>query len=54
MLAGSATLAGLGIAPAGIATSSFRITWLVPDERVKEAVRALHERYIEQQRPLVP
>jgi hypothetical protein len=26
----------------------------VPDDRVKEAVRALHERYIEQQRPLVP
>ena len=54
VLAGSATLAGIGIAPAGIATSSFRITWLVPDDRVKEAVRALHERYIEQQRPLVP
>src|SRR6186713_1686720 len=52
--AGSAMLADIGIAPAGIATSSFRITWLVPDERVKEAVRALHERYIEQQRPLVP
>src|SRR5688572_18927617 len=54
VLAGSATLAGIGIVPAGIATSSFRITWLVPDDRVKEAVRALHERYIEQQRPLVP
>ena len=54
VLAGSATLAGIGIAPAGIATSSFRITWLVPNDRVNEAVRALHERYIEQQRPLVP
>ena len=54
VLAGSATLAGIGIAPAGIATSSFRITWMVPDDRVNEAVRALHERYIEQQRPLVP
>jgi aspartate kinase len=54
VLAGSSTLAGIGIAPAGIATSSFRITWLVPDERVKEAVRALHERYIEQNRPPVP
>jgi len=54
VLAGSATLTGMGITPAGIATSSFRITWLVPDERVKDAVRALHERYIEQQRPLVP
>jgi len=54
VLAGSATLGSIGIAPAGIATSSFRITWLVPDERVKDAVRALHARYIEQQRPLVP
>lgn len=47
-------LAGIGIAAAGIATSSFRITWLVPDVRVQEAVRALHARYIEQQRPLLP
>jgi aspartate kinase len=54
VLTGSAALAAIGIVPAGIATSSFRITWLVPDERVKDAVRALHARYIEQQRPLVP
>jgi aspartate kinase len=54
VLAGSATLAGIGIATAGMATSSFRITWLVPDDRVKDAVRALHARYIEQNRPLVP
>ena len=54
VLAGSATLAGIGIVPAGIATSSFRITWLVPADRVNEAVRALHERFIERQRPLVP
>jgi aspartate kinase len=54
VLLGSATLAGIGIAATGIATSSFRITWLVPDDRVKDAVRALHERYIEQNRPLVP
>jgi aspartate kinase len=54
VLAGSSTLAGIGIAPAGMATSSFRITWLVPDDRVKDAVRALHARYIEQNRPLVP
>ena len=52
--AGSATLAGIGIAPAGIATSSFRITWMVPRDRVDDAVRALHERFIERQRPLVP
>jgi aspartate kinase len=54
VLIGSATLAGIGITAAGIATSSFRITWLVLDDRVKDAVRALHERYIEQNRPLVP
>jgi aspartate kinase len=54
VLAGSATLAGIGIAPSGIATSSFRITWLVPDDRVKDAARALHERYIEQQRQRLP
>jgi aspartate kinase len=54
VLAGSATLEGIDIAAAGMATSSFRITWLVPDERVKDAVRALHARYIEHNRPLVP
>jgi hypothetical protein len=27
---------------------------MVPDERVKEAVQVLHERFIEQQRPFVP
>jgi aspartate kinase len=51
---GAATLGGIGINPAGTATSSFRITWMVPDDRVKDAVRALHERFIERQRPLVP
>src|SRR5689334_3456267 len=54
VLTGSATLAAIGIAPAGIATSSFRITWLVPDDRIKDAVRALHARYLEQNQPLVP
>jgi aspartate kinase len=54
VLTGSARLAKAGIAPSGIATSSFRITWMVPGDRVNEAVRALHERFIEQQRPLVP
>jgi len=49
-----ATLGAIGIAPAGTATSSFRITWMVPDGLVKDAVRALHERFIEKQRPLLP
>jgi aspartate kinase len=52
--AGSAMLSSIGIAAAGTATSSFRITWMVPDARVKDAVRTLHERFIERQRALVP
>ena len=51
---GAATLDASGILAAGTATSSFRITWLVPRERVKEAVTALHERFIEAARPLLP
>jgi aspartate kinase len=52
--AGAATLSDVGIVVAGTATSSFRITWMVPDERVKDGVRALHERFIEKQRALLP
>jgi aspartate kinase len=52
--AGLDTLAGLAIESAGIATSSFRITWMIPRERLKDAVRALHARFIDSQRPLVP
>jgi aspartate kinase len=52
--AGAASLSAIGIVPAGTATSSFRITWMVPDDRVNEAARALHERFIEQQRALLP
>jgi aspartate kinase len=52
--AGMDTLAGLSIDPAGIATSSFRITWMIPRPRVRDAVRALHARFIESQRPLLP
>ena len=47
VLAGAATLKGLGIRPAGTATSSFRITWMVPREKMAAAVRALHERFID-------
>jgi len=39
---GSLSLSEQGIAPRGFATSSFRITWLVPRERLDDAVRALH------------
>jgi len=52
--AGAATLSDVGIVVAATATSSFRITWMVPDERVKDGVRVLHERFIEKQRALLP
>ena len=52
--AGSALLEKDGIAPAMIATSSFRITWMVPRDRTNEAVQALHHRFIESAQPLVP
>jgi aspartate kinase len=54
VVTGMATLAQTGIEAAGVSISSFRITWLVPDDRVADAVRALHQRYIEQRGPLVP
>ena len=47
VLAGAATLNRLGIRPAGTATSSFRITWMIPREKMADAVRALHERFID-------
>jgi aspartate kinase len=52
--AGSLTLAAAGIRPAATATSSFRITWMVPRERMHDAVRLLHERFIESSTPLLP
>jgi aspartate kinase len=51
---GTETLTTLGIEPAGTATSSFRITWMIPRDRTTEAVRALHERFIDSQTPPVP
>jgi aspartate kinase len=47
VLAGAAALATLGIEPAGTATSSFRITWMIPREQTDAAVRALHARFID-------
>lgn len=47
VLAGAATLGRLGIRPTGTATSSFRITWMIPREKTADAVRALHERFID-------
>ena len=51
---GADTLRAAGIEPSGTATSSFRITWMIPRERTDEAVRLLHHRFIEAQQPLVP
>ncbi len=51
---GAAALRAHGIESASVATSSFRITWMVPRDRVDDAARALHERFIEAVRPLVP
>jgi aspartate kinase len=47
LLRGSAALVDAGIAPRGTATSSFRITWMVPRERLDAAVRTLHHLFLE-------
>jgi aspartate kinase len=52
--AGSAALRAAGVEPHGISTSSFRITWMVARERVDDAVRALHERFIDTRAQPVP
>ena len=43
-----------GVAPRGMSTSSFRITWMVPDDDVAAAVRALHACFIAAPAPMVP
>jgi aspartate kinase len=52
--AGSETLAQIGIVASGTATSSFRITWMVPRDRTNDAVKALHARFIQAEQPLLP
>jgi aspartate kinase len=52
--AGTAVLAAAAIEPAGTATSSFRISWMIPRERTDEAVRLLHEHFLEAPPPPVP
>jgi len=44
---GSAALAAEGITVDGLATSSFRITWLIDRTRLNEAVRLMHKTFIE-------
>ena len=45
--AGHDALANAGIIASGTATSSFRITWMIPRDRTGDAARALHGRFIE-------
>ena len=51
---GIAALGTAGIVPRGMSTSSFRITWMVPDGDVTASVRALHACFIAAPAPLVP
>jgi aspartate kinase len=51
---GSAALSAAGIETSGIATSSFRITWMIDRSRIDDAVRLLHRTFLEGQAPAVP
>jgi len=51
---GSDTLHAADIRWSGVATSSFRITWMIERARLDDAVRLLHRTFLEQQAPLVP
>lgn len=48
------TAAMSGIPTLGVSTSSFRITWLIPVTSVDDAVRALHQTFIEARSHPVP
>jgi len=51
---GSDALTAAGIAPAGVSTSSFRITWMIDRATLDDAVRLLHRTFLEHQGPVVP
>jgi aspartate kinase len=51
---GSEALRSAQIPPFGLATSSFRITWMVRRNQVNESVRLLHALFIESKKRLVP
>lgn len=51
---GSRCLADEGISARAVSTSSFRITWLVPRDRLDAAVRALHAALVAVEPPPVP
>jgi aspartate kinase len=44
---GTDALTAAGVRPLGLATSSFRITWMIDRQRLDEAVRLLHTTFIE-------
>jgi aspartate kinase len=52
--AGTDVLEAAGIKAAGTATSSFRITWMIPRDRTDDAVRLLHHRFIESGEAALP
>ena len=54
LLRGTAALRDANIAPQGVSTSSFRITWLVPRAALDHAVRALHASLVPADGPQVP
>ena len=54
VLRGSAALEAINISVLGIATSSFRTTWLIDRSKIDEAMRLLHQFFIESNDPLVP
>ncbi len=54
VLSGLRELDAAGIAVSGLATSSFRITWLVDRARLEEAVRRLHAHYVDARTLPVP
>jgi aspartate kinase len=51
---GSAILAANRMPVQAIATSSFRITWMIDRARLDDGVRLLHRTFIEEERALVP
>ena len=54
VLRGSKALRELDVSCFGIATSSFRVTWLVDRTKVGEVVRLFHPMFIEGPQPVVP
>jgi aspartate kinase len=49
---GTAALGQIGMTPAMISTSSFRVSWLADRARLNDAVRALHATFIESAPPV--